>query len=176
MRKPAHRWIVAVLAALSLILVTAVASADTVILDGDGVTPVAASGLNFGSVCAGSTTTKPVVVGINRNGGNNNSFQNNNVQTISVATTTVTPGTVSTTVTDNQTSVPGNWLAAANNTMAVNTATVSVAYTAGAVPATISGSINVDANGTSGSGSSLTRSGAIALTGTIVNCDETPRS
>src|SRR5262245_35565051 len=70
MPRTTRALIMAVLASLLVLSSVAVASADNVIGDGDGVVPVSTSKLDFGStVCLGSTTTKDVALGVERQTG-----------------------------------------------------------------------------------------------------------
>ncbi len=76
------------LTALALVLSLAMpwsAFADDLVADGDGLTPVATSALDFGNVCANSTTTKPVLIAVIRAGNSNsNTYKSSSTVTVSV--------------------------------------------------------------------------------------------
>ena len=71
------------LAAVVALLGGGLAWADGAVADGDGAVPLSARALTIGNVCANSTVTKDVLVGIVRTNGNGG-FKNATAVTISI--------------------------------------------------------------------------------------------
>jgi hypothetical protein len=161
----------AVFAAVAMMLATQAAWADGPIGDGDGAVPVAASTLAFGSVCTGTTVTKPLIVAIDRQGGGAQVFANG--ATVSVAITSSTPASVSASG-GGSIVLPGNWVTQGFDTVSSGTVTLSVVLTA-ATAGSVSGSIGISATGNRNSdGATLIRTTTVPVTATISNCDLTP--
>lgn len=171
MRKHRRTWVRAIAAAVAVALwVPAAGWADNVVSDGDGATPITGSGLAFGTVCAGSTVTKPALVGIERHGnaGNPNVFTNGAVVTVSITgvsgpgVTTIPGGGSIGTVT-----LPSTWSGLSNNTIAgALSLTVQLAATA---PGPVTGSVSLSA-----SAGSVNRNTTLTVSATVVACDTTP--
>ena len=64
---PTHVWLILCFVVL-LVAGQAIALADNIVADGDGLTPVNTNNLAFGSVACGGTTSKSVALAIDRNG------------------------------------------------------------------------------------------------------------
>lgn len=140
------KQIAAALAASSLLLgIPGIASADNLVADGDELAPVADNNMSFGTVCAGSTTTKTALLAVTRQG-NGNVFANGAV--VTVAKTGQTGAGVSA-VMDSSTTItlPSNWTTSANGT-ASTTVGSTVTLVAGSTAGTISGSVSYSATGT----------------------------
>jgi hypothetical protein len=161
----------AVFAAVAMILATQAAWADGPIGDGDGAAPVAVSTLAFGSVCTGTTVTKPLIVAIDRQGGGAQVYANS--ASVAISITGTSPASVS--ASGGGTIVlPSNWVTLPFSTISAGTVTLSVTLTA-ATAGSVSGSIGIDATGNRNSdGSPLTRSTSVPVTATISNCDLAP--
>jgi len=142
MRKLA-RWPLAVATVLSAIFgVAAVARADDVVVDGDGLTPVGASSLNFGTVCTTATTSKEVIIGIIRTS-NGNVFKDDTAQTISASQTSAQLAVL---MNEGQTFVPGGWESKRSGTIAEDTAAATVTLAPGGT-GSFSGSAKFTATG-----------------------------
>lgn len=158
-----------VAAAVCLVLATStLAAADDLVADGDGLTPVAAKSLDFGTVCVGSTTTKPVALAISKKGGAGNGNRYPDGASVAVTTASVVaPLAASATV--GTIRIPTNWSSAADGTM-TPAVTSSVTLTAGAA-GTVSSTIRYQAD-TVGDGP--TKSVDLPVTASVVSCDTTP--
>ncbi len=171
--KRAHRT-------LSLVVVAMLAMpwavfADNVVTDGDGAAPFAVSSLNFGSVCPGSTTTKPVLLAIRRQGSSGPQvFPNSTTVTVSLIGVSPSSGALSTTPTGTVGTIqlPSTWADAANNSFSAQTVTSQVTLVA---PATgsISGPLSVTYRATGGT---VTRETPLTVTASIASsgCDSAP--
>ena len=166
-------WLrLATVAAVALVLGPAAAWADNVIADGDGLVPVASNGLSFGTVCVGSTVTKPALIGIQRTGSPSSPqvFANGAVVTVSVtsvsgtgiSTTPAAIGIVGTIT------LPANWSSQSNGTVSSGTVSLPVHLNAASV-GVVSGTVNLQA-----SAGSVTRTTPLTVSATVVNCDMTP--
>ena len=158
-------------AAIALVLSTQGAWADNLIADGDGITPVASNNLSFGTVCAGTSTTKPVLLVINRNGnaGSTNVFKDSSsvsVSVLSVAGSGLAAsggGTIT---------MPANWGSLSNGSDSASV-TASAQLVAGAA-GSFSGSIVFRASGVNASNTTINRDATVNVSATIQNCDSAP--
>ena len=99
--------------------------ADDLIVDGDGVAPVAAKPLAFGNVCANSSTTRDVALVVRRAGGNGNGYANGSTVTISRGS--ISNSAFSAPSSAPSISLPGGWNGAPTGTMSpVSTGSVPV--------------------------------------------------
>jgi hypothetical protein len=164
-----RRRSLAVLGLLTTVVALSIpmAHADNVVADGDGVVPVVDNNLSLGTVCANTTTSKPIVMAISRQGnaGSTNVYPNSAVVTF---TASVSDGRLSATFPDSTITLPANWGASSNNTMSPDTATATVTFASGAA-GTLSGTATF--TGTAGS---LVRSDTVTVSATVQNCDSTP--
>jgi hypothetical protein len=145
------------------------AFADVLVTDGDGIAPIATHNLDFGTVCAATTTTKPVLLGISRNGNSMNVFANG--ATVTIAVGAVSGAGLSATGSGSVT-LPATWSSQPNNTIAgqVSSSVKLVAGPAGS----FAGSVTYTASGTASGGGSLTRTTALNVLATATNCDNDP--
>src|SRR3954465_6992312 len=77
----------AAVATAAILIGSGVASADNLVADGDGVTPIANNALLFGNVCANPTVTKPALLGTQATGhpgAGTNVFANSALVTVTV--------------------------------------------------------------------------------------------
>ncbi|MCZ7570514.1 MAG: PxKF domain-containing protein [Ardenticatenaceae bacterium] len=162
-------WIIAVVMMAMLMLPWAV-FADNTVADGDGVTPVTDQNLDFGTVCAGTTTTKTALIVIKRNGaaGSPNVFNDGSTVTVSInsisgnglsAIMMPSPATIT---------LPGNWSSLSNNTNS-NSVSSEVTLVAGA-PGAFSGSVVYRGTGKNSSNSDINRDDTMTVNATIVSC------
>lgn len=161
----------ATFAAVALILSAQGAWADGPIADGDGLTPIASSGVAFGNVCLGTTTSKPVLVAINRQGGGAQVYANSS--SVAVSVDSISPAAL--TATGGGTIVlPSAWVGSSNGTQSTGTVTLSVSVTASAL-GLITGDLTIKGAGTSNATfGPLNRFDEIAVTAMVVGCDTTP--
>ncbi len=163
------------MAVVASLLISTVAFADEVEVDGDNATPVAPNPLAFGAeICLNSTPSKSVLLVVRATGHSgigNNVFANGTTITW---TPTTSAGLTATTV---QSITPTNWTSQANQSLGAQTAssvtlTTAITGTLGA----FSGTVSYQATGARASdGDSLSRNTvAIAVTGTVINCDDDP--
>ena len=168
-----HRqWtrVVAFGAAALILGATPAARADNVVADGDGLTPITGNGLSFGTVCAGTTVTKPALVGIQRNGGTSGPNVFANGATVSVSVTGATGPGVSTSPAGGgigTVTLPSNW-SSLSNTAVVGAVELSVRLAA-ATAGPVTGSVGLAAVA-----GSVNRATTLAVSATVVNCDTTP--
>lgn len=161
----------ATLAATSVILAAGggAALADAPIVDGDSALPITSSGvIAFGSVCIGSTASTSRLVAANRVGGGQ--VWADGAELTATATAT---GGASTSVTDASITLPSNWDTLANNTLASDTASVTLAL-APTAPGAMGGSFNVTLTGDRSGGGTLDRSASVPWTATAVTCNTAP--
>ena len=158
----------------SLLMSTAV-FADDANIDGDNATPVAQNPLNFGSeVCLNSTPSKSVLLVLRATGHPgqlNNVFKNSSTVTW---TPTASAGLTATTA---NSTVPATWTSSPNQTLGAQT-TSSVTLTT-AITGTLgsfSKTVSYAATGVRASdGAAFSKNtGSIAVTGTVINCDDDP--
>ncbi|HZN73446.1 MAG TPA: HYR domain-containing protein [Micromonosporaceae bacterium] len=170
-------WLrLATVAAVALVLGPAAAWADNVIADGDGAAPVATEGnaLSFGNVCAGSTVSKPVLIGIKRNGKTTSPevFANNAAVTVSV--TSVSGAGINTTPAAGgavgSITLPPNWDVQSNNTVSGGTVTLTVHLNVASAGA-VSGTVDLLASAIN---PNVTRPTSLTVLANVVNCDTTP--
>jgi hypothetical protein len=150
--------------------------ADTVIPDGDGLVPVATNNVNFGTICAGTTTTKSVLLAVERQrvSGNPNglTFANGSVVRFVVWTFNGTPfspaATANTTIT-----MPGNWVTISNGTLSGSaSATVTIAAPLNTPNnTTYTGNVLFAAQGVNPNGQFHQVFGNLPVRATIVRCD-----
>jgi hypothetical protein len=165
---------------LSLLLSIAsfgVAFADNIVTDGDGVSPVnAGTVMSFGTVCANASPSKTALVAViatGHPGAGTNVFANSAVVTVSVSGVSGTgfsasmgsPATIA---------LPANWTALGNNTISASVSS-SVGLDAGVAGLGVkSATVTYSATGDRSTGGTLTRTGTLAVSATVVNCDSTP--
>ncbi|MDQ3610312.1 MAG: HYR domain-containing protein, partial [Actinomycetota bacterium] len=165
--------LVAAVGVVTVVVTTTGAYADNLVADGDGVAPVAASGLAFGSsVCSGTEVTKPVALAVSRNGnvgGNNNVFKNGATVTLSVVSS---PTGVSLTLPPaNSITLPANWQTLDNNTM--SSTVIATARLAPGAARTITGEFTLAATGINTNNTVATRETTLKVSGTVSNCTPT---
>src|SRR5262245_53805190 len=126
MRQIAHSLRAAVLASLVLFFSAGVASADSAVGDGDGLVPLNAKNLDFGSsVCLGSTTTKPVALGVEHQSNGSKVFKSGSTVTFSVTSITGS-GLSAATGAPSSIVLPQNWASLPNKTVTETAATAQV--------------------------------------------------
>lgn len=149
--------------------------ADNTIADGDGTTPIVASALDLGNVCAGSTASDTVLVAITRNGNypSTNVFKAGSTATVSVLSTSGA-GLSASVGSATTIGIPSTWETATNGTL-TTAVTSSVSFVAGNAPATLSGSISYRSSGVrSTDDTALTREQTMSVTANVVNCNMPP--
>lgn len=166
----------ALAAALAVFFVTAaIAFADDLLADGDGLAPVGPNVLDFGTVCAGTTSTKPVAVALkasNHPTDTGNIFQGGSTVVVTIVSTSVlSGGTV--TATGVAIPLPADWPTLPNGTMS-SAQTSNVTLTATAPNSAWRGSISYRASGTNLQLKPLTKGTSLNAKATIVSCDLTP--
>jgi hypothetical protein len=164
---------------LSLLLSIAtfgVAFADNIVTDGDGVSPVnAGTVMNFGNVCATVTTSKTALVAVTATGhpgAGTNVFADS--ATVTVVASVSATGFSASMGSPNAIALPANWVSLGNNTLS---ASVSSSVTLNASIAGLgvkSATVTYSGTGARSTGGSLTRTGTLDVTATVVNCDSTP--
>ena len=168
-----NKFTIAMTLAVVLALVAATfALADNLLTNGDGLTPyVDTPSLALGNVCVGSTTTKPIVHVITRQGGGN-VFANSAVVNVSISSVSGTGLSASIPSASNRITLPTNWVTRSNGTQS-NPVTSSITFVAGAAGPFL-GTVNYSATGSQNGGGSVTRPDSLDVTATVVNCDTTP--
>ncbi len=157
-----------VLAATLSLATSTLAAADDLVADGDGLAPVTVSALDFGQVCAGSTTTKPIALAITKKGGagGGNRFADGvlvDVTAGSVAAPLSTPTSAGTIT------MPTSWSGAFDGSVSPSTtAQVTLAPTA---TGQVNASIRFTATTRGGGTSKFTDLDVRAM---VVSCDTTP--
>jgi hypothetical protein len=156
-----HTRAVAALSAFLVVGGAGVASADNLVADGDGFTPVESNALNLQLSCDGTAATD-VLLAISRNGqgaGSPNVFGDN-----ATVTVTVTGSTAGIAASDPEEPIllPANWVALANNTMspAVSSRVEVTAATSG------TGTVTYAATGTNQLGDQRTLEATLDVTWT----------
>jgi hypothetical protein len=168
-----NKFSMAMSLALVLALIAAtVVLADNVFSDGDGLAPVVDTPhLSLGNVCLGSTTTKPILHAISRNG----NYPSTNVYaknaTVIVSIDTVTGSGLSASAGGSIT-IPSNWDLATNGALSPSVSS-SITFTANTL-GNFSGNVNYNASGARSSSGTLTRTDSLSVTATVVHCDTTP--
>jgi hypothetical protein len=167
-----RRPVLLALVAFFMIVGMAVAMADNLISDGDGVSPITDQDMALGTFCADQDKTATALIAINRNGaaGSTNVFKDSSTVTVSVFSTTGTGITaamgVGTTI-----AVPSNWGAQANNTKTGSlTATVTVNTS---VLGPFVGSVIFRGAGVNSSNAAINRDDTMNVTGTVEDCSST---
>lgn len=166
-------WTLLALALAIALALPWTALADETVADGDGLTPITNQNLSFGTVCAGSTTSKTVLIAVKRNGnaGSQNVFSDGSDVTVSVSSIAGS-GLTAVMGTPNAISLPANWGGQANNTMS-DAVSSTVTLLAGASDS-FSGSVTFRGRGTSSrDGSTINRDDVVQVTATVVQCDTT---
>jgi len=156
---------------LSLVmLMTGLAWADNLDSDGDGLAPVAAQDINFGTVCAGAVVDQDVLHAIRRTGAvNNQVFANGATVTVSV-TGTSSASLAATMGADTQITLPGNWTISENNTVSTDTALSTIVFTAPGATGPFSGTVGYSASGPGATVTTTTRTDTVTVTATIEEC------
>ncbi len=159
------------LALMLAMLVSAIALADNLVTDGDGLTPVVDTpSLNLGNVCTGTTVSKTVLHAISRQGTGQNVYANGALVAVSVTSVSGSGlsagggGTIS---------LLGNWVSQPNNTLSQPVAS-GITFIAGPTPRSFNGTVNYQAVGSGNTGGTLTRSDSLAVSANVINCDTTP--
>jgi hypothetical protein len=162
------------LSALSLAVVLALllaplAFADNTIPDGDGMEPVASHPMDFGTVCAGSTTMQTALIRVNRNGnaGSPNVFKDGSTVTVSVLSVSGA-GLSAVMSSPNTITLPSNWGSLANNSDS-DYVSSDVTFVAGAA-GSFSGSVRYRGSGVNSSNTTIDRDASMTVTATIVDC------
>jgi hypothetical protein len=156
---------------VSLFLSTT-ALADNVVVDGDGVTPVATSALAFGDVCLNATPSKSILIAIDAAGhpGGAVVFANSAVVTFAAPT----PSANLTAGTPASITLPSNWTTLANTTVSsAVSASVSLLASGTSSLGAQSGTIDYSATGARSTSGTLTRSTTLNASWTVVSCDNT---
>ncbi|MEJ5226269.1 MAG: hypothetical protein WHV44_17535, partial [Anaerolineales bacterium] len=152
------------LAVLMALLISAVALADNLITDGDGLTPVVDTpSLSLGNVCTGTTVTKTVlhaIVASGHPGTGTNVFANS--ATVAVSVTSFS-GTGLSASGGGSITLPSNWTSLGNNTIS-NTVSSTVTFEAGPTPRSFSGTVNYSASGARSTSGTLTRTDSLTVT------------
>jgi hypothetical protein len=173
MHRHRRSWTRAVaVGAVTLILGSSAAAwADNVVADGDGAAPVTGSGLSFGTVCLGTTVTKPALIGIQRLGNTNSSQVFADGATVTVAVTGVSGAGVSSSPNSGSIgtiTLPSNWSTLPNQATIVGALSLPVHIVATA-PGAVTGSISLTA-----SAGSVTRQTPLSVSAMVIACDTTP--
>ena len=161
--------------ALVALVSAGVAWADDVMVDGDGVLPVSTNALAIGNVCANSTTTKDVLIAVNRQSNGANVFKNSSTATVAVGTVSGTglSAVVPAPGGSNTISFPAGWGASAFGTISPSV-TSRVTFASGAPGTTLNGTVAYTAIGINASNNPNTRTSSLAVTATVISCDSTP--
>jgi hypothetical protein len=164
------------LAVMLALLLAPLAFADNTISDGDGMEPVDAHSMDFGTVCAGSTTTQAALVRVNRNGaaGSTNVFKDGSTVIVSVLSVSGT-GLSSAMSPQNTITLPSNWGSLSNNSDS-DYVSSDVTFVAGAA-GSFSGSVSYRGSGVNSGNNSINRDALMTVTATIMDCapsDATP--
>lgn len=155
-------------ACLAVTAVGGAAVADNTVIDGDNATPVAANGLDLGTVCAGSSTQATVLVAASRNGSSNGTNTFSNGATLTAAVDQVTGSGLSAAVPSdaNTITLPSDWTSLTNNTMSSPlsaTLTLDAPTTTGAY----SGTVRFQLSGLNTSGTTIARNATLNVTATV---------
>lgn len=170
LRSRKARRFAAALGVVTVVVSTTGAYADNLVADGDGVAPVATSGVAFGSVCSGTEVTKPVALAISRNGNSsNNVFKNGATVTLSVASSPT--GVTLTLPPANTITLPANWQTQSNDTK--SSTVIATVRLAPGVARTLTGSFRLVATGTNADNIVTSRDTTLAVSGTVSNCTPT---
>ncbi len=166
-------------AAVVLSLLTAtLAWADNALADGDNAVPLSTHALAFGNVCANSTVTKDVLVGVSRTGGSSG-FRNSTSAMVSVVGSAGTGVSAAMAApqpagSSNPFTIPSTFEGSGSGTLA-GQATGRVTLVAGATTGNRTGTVTFRVTGTKASnGSALTEDTVLSLSATVVACDTTP--
>lgn len=161
----------AVVSVTVLLLATggAAAYADNLVSDGDGVTPLVNRDLALGDICVDQTTTRTVLIGINRNGaaGSTNVFKNSSTVTVSVLNA-VGAGLTANVGSPNTISVPATWGAQANNAVTGEVAATISLHPTGL--GSFSGSVEFRGAGTNSGNNAINRDDTMTVTANVINC------
>jgi hypothetical protein len=164
------------LALIMAMLFTSLALADNTVPDGDGMEPVVSQAMNFGTVCADSTTTQTSLVRVNRNGNAGTPQVFKDGSTVTVTVLSVSGAGLSAGMdASNTIALPSNWGTLANNSESdyVSSDVTLIAGAAGS----FSGSVAYRGSGVNSSNANITRDAPMSVTATIVDCtpvDSTP--
>lgn len=159
---------------IALAVATAgIAVADNLIVDGDGLVPVASSSMNLESICVGQSKSGNALLAIERVG-SGQVYANNAAVTVSAGAPSG-DASVSTSFADNGIGLPANWTGATNGTMSSDTAASSVTVnTAGSTLGAKSATVVYSASGTRSTGGTLTRTATLTINWSVISCDSTP--
>lgn len=154
-----------------LVLLPGLALGDNLQSDGDGLTPVSDSNLNFGTVCRGVATSRTVLIAANRNGdaGGPNVYKDGSAVSVTGST-----GSAGLTITDpaSTIAIPSDWSTKANNTKSP-AVSATVTLTAPSTPS-FSGSITWSGTGVNSDDDALIRTDGMSVSATVTTCDTTP--
>jgi hypothetical protein len=163
--------LIAGLTALFTITLGAVAVADNVIADGDGIAPLVSNNtVAFGSVCtdADPAPQKTALLAINKVGGGN-AYANSATVTISAATSSSELSAAGGTI-----SLPSNWTGLGNNIQSSSISS-TLTFDPSSLPAgAYSASVTYSGIGAKDGGGTLTRNVTVSVTATIVTCNTAP--
>jgi len=149
------------------------AIADNIIADGDGVTPVSASSISLGTICVGTSITRPVALAIKRDGGAvNQQFANGASVAVSQTPAPSAADLTATQPSPSSITLPANWETIANNTLS-SASFASVTYAPSAASA-LSTSVGYSATGARPGGGTTTRTTSMPVSATASSCDTTP--
>jgi len=163
--------------ALVIVILTlsipAVVSADNLIPDGDGITPIGSNSLALGDITQGSSASGDVLLAINRVGGGGNTFANS--ATVTVSVDSVSMSSVSATMDDDQIALPADWVSLSNNVLSSDTASSTVTVdTTGQTLGSHSATVHYSASGNKNGGGTVDRPGNLEVTWTVVEAPTAP--
>jgi hypothetical protein len=166
----------AVLVALAALLFSAtVAYADDLLADGDGLAPIGSNVLDLGTVCAGTSRTKPVAIAVkatNHPADAANIFVGGSTLSVTITSTSVlSGGTVN--ATGGPITLPSDWPTLPNGTWS-ETLTSWVTLVATAPNSAWRGSISYRITGPRLAGGTLTKGTSLNAKAVIIACDTTP--
>jgi hypothetical protein len=172
-RRIARHWAIPIALVFSLMAAT-VAWADNVIADGDGLAPVTAHALAFGTVCQNNTVSDDALLAVTRQGnsGTPNVFKDGSTVTVSVSS--VSDPRLSASLADSAILIPADWGALPNNSVTTDTARSLVTLAVGPVPGSQTGQVSYAATGVNSSNNTITRTTLLDVSWTTVACDTTP--
>lgn len=157
---------------------TGVSRADNTVPDGDDTSPVAANGLDFGTVCVNSSTDANSLVAISRNGSatGTNTFRSGATVTVTVLSVSGSGMSASMDPSPATIVLPSDWGTLGNNTMS-DTVSSKVTFAAGGTAGAVPGSVTFRASGLNSDGASITRDASMTVSATVSDtgaCAPTP--
>lgn len=146
------------------------ALADNLVVDGDGLAPVAGNALNLGNINFGSSKSGTALLAIQRTGNTNSNVYKDN-SSITVTAGAPSSSSVTTALSDGGIAVPASWSSVGNNTMTADTATATVSVSAaGATCGAKGATIEYTATGINSNNQPLSRTATLTVNWTVVNC------